>query len=147
MGNSHTKQLYKVMIASLGSLPDLKVFKYDRELEETKTKKYGYSHHDLKSNNSNYSHNPYDSDSTSEVSIFSCPFCLHICNIYDEGIKVMLKQCEQTIADQNFNLNDAEPADVDVDENMDIDEEEQNCPICQKLFRTKDKIEQHFIFH
>ena len=36
MGNSHTKQLYKVMIASLGSLPDLKVFKYDREQEETK---------------------------------------------------------------------------------------------------------------
>ena len=89
MGNSHTKQLYTVMIASLGSLPDLKVFKYDRELEETKTKKYGYSHHALKSNNSNYSHNPYDSDSTSEVSILSCPFCLHIRNTYDEGIKVM----------------------------------------------------------
>ena len=49
--------------------------------------------------------------------------------------------------DQNFNLNDAELADVDGDEDMDIEEEEQNCPFCQKLFRTKEKVEHHFTFH
>ena len=79
----------KVMIASLGSLPDLKGFEYDREQEETKKFNSGYSHNSLKSDNSDYSDNPYDSHSTSEVSILSCPFCLHICNTYDEGIKVL----------------------------------------------------------
>ena len=44
-------------------------------------------------------------------------------------------------------MNNAEQADVDVDEDMDIEEEEQNCPFCQKLFRIKDKVEHHFIFH
>ena len=44
-------------------------------------------------------------------------------------------------------LNDAEQADVDGDDDMDIEEEEQNCPFCQKLFRIKDKVEHHFIFH
>ena len=63
------------------------------------------------------------------------------------GNKVNVKQCEQTIADQNFNLNDAEQADVDGVEDVGIEEEEQNCPLCQKLFRTEDKVEHHFIFH
>ena len=76
----------KVMIASLGSLPDFKGFKYDREQEETKNESSGYSHNSLKYDNS---HNPYDSNSTSEVSILSCHFCLHIFNTYDEGIKVI----------------------------------------------------------
>ena len=58
-----------------------------------------------------------------------------------------VKQCEQTLADQNFNWNDAEQADVDGDEDMDIEEEKQNCPFCEKLFRTKDKVEHHFIFY
>ena len=68
------------MIASLGSLPDLKGFKYDREQEETKNKNPGYSHNSLKSDNSDYSGNPFNSDSMSEVSTLSRPFCLNCCN-------------------------------------------------------------------
>ena len=48
-GNSQTNQLYKVMTASLDSLPGLKGFKYDREQEETKNENSGYSHNSLKS--------------------------------------------------------------------------------------------------
>ena len=44
--------------------------------------------------------------------------------------------CEQITADQNFHLNNAEQDDVDCDMNMDTEEEEQNCAICHKLFRT-----------
>ena len=44
-------------------------------------------------------------------------------------------------------MNDAEQADVHGDEDMDIEQEEQNCPFCQKLFRTKEKVEHHFTFH
>ena len=63
-----------------------------------------------------------------------------------------VKQCEQTLADQNFNWNDAEQADVDGDEdlNMDMENDEndkQNCHFCQKSFRTKDKVGQHIITH
>ena len=53
----------------------------------------------------------------------------------------------KTIADQNINLNDAEQDDVNGDQDMDIEEEEQNGPLCPKLFRTNDKVEHHFIFH
>ena len=35
------------MIASLGSLPDLKGFKYDHGQEETRTENSGYSHNFL----------------------------------------------------------------------------------------------------
>ena len=68
------------MFASLGSLPDLKGVKYDREQEETKTKNSGYSQHSLKSDNFDYPDIYHNSDSTSQVSTLSCPFCLHICN-------------------------------------------------------------------
>ena len=78
----------KVMIASLGSLPDLKEFKYDREQEETIKFSSGYSHNSLKSENSDSSDNPDDLDSMLELSIL-CYFYLQICNNYDEGIKVM----------------------------------------------------------
>ena len=41
---------------------------------------------------------------------------------------------KKTIVDQNFNLNNAEQADVDGDEDMDITQEEQYRPFCQNLY-------------
>ena len=103
----------------------------------------GNSHNSLNSDNSD---NTYNSDFTSEVSTLSCPLCPNSCNTYEEGV-VHVKQCEQTVADQNINLNNAEQADVDGDEDMDIKKEKLNYPFNQILFRPKNKVEQHFIIH
>ena len=90
----------------------------------------------------------FPSDSTSEVSILPCPFCLNSCNNYYDDI-VYIKTSEETKADENINLNNAEQADVDgnKDLNMGMEDKEQIFPFCQKSFRTKDKVEQHIIIH
>ena len=44
---------------------------------------------------------------------------------------------------QNLNLNDAELADVDGDEDMDIEEEEQNCPFCKKNYSEQGRASVH----
>ena len=47
------------MIASLGSLPDVKEFKYDREQDKNKKNFYsGYPQNSVKSENSDCSDNP-----------------------------------------------------------------------------------------
>ena len=50
---------------------------------------------------------------------------------------------------KNNILNNTEQADVDYDEetNMNMDEEEPNCPFCQTFFRTKNEVEQHILIH
>ena len=61
-------------------------------------------------------------------------FCLNRRNNYEDSI-VHVKQCEETEADKNINLNNAEQADVDGDKdlNKDTEEEEQNCSFFYKL--------------
>ena len=49
-------------------------------------------------------------------------FCLNRSNNYEDSI-VHVKQCEETEADKNINLNNAEQADVDGDEDMDEDDD------------------------
>ena len=60
-----------------------------------------------------------------------------------------IKQCEETKADQNLNLNHAKETDVDGEKDLkkDIEEKEQNCHLSQKLFRTKHKVEKHIILY
>ena len=105
----------EVINASLSILPDAEGFKTDSEQEKAKNLPSGYSHN---------SHNSDYSDFMSEVSTFPCLGIVHV------------NQCEETEVDQNIYLNNTEQADVDGDEhlNMDKEEEEQNCPFCQKVF-------------
>ena len=74
------------MNASLCSLPDLEWFKCDSEQEEAKNGSSGNSHNSVSFDNSENT-----SDSTPEVSTFSCPFCLNSFNTYDDGM-VHVKQ-------------------------------------------------------
>ena len=64
----------ELMNASLCILPDSEGFKCDSKQEKNLNKIFE------KSENFN------DSDFTSEVSTFPCPFCLNSCNPYDDGI-------------------------------------------------------------